>query len=62
MTNGSPRADYDTIAPLYEDPDMLKRYRDLGVARVNFPVPLAQADEVLPILDRLAKLKRQLQA
>jgi hypothetical protein len=30
------------------------------VARVNFPVPPAKADEVLPILDRLAKLRQQL--
>ncbi len=41
---------------------MLKRYRELGVARVNFPVPPAKSDEVLPILDRLAKLMRPLQA
>jgi hypothetical protein len=41
---------------------MLKRYRDLGVARVNFPVPPAKADEILPILDRVANLRRQLQA
>jgi hypothetical protein len=45
-----------------EDPDMLKRYRDLGVARVNFPVPPARRDEVLPVLDRLADLMRQLGA
>jgi hypothetical protein len=41
---------------------MLKRYRDLGVVRVNFPVPPAEADEVLPILDRVAKLKQQVGA
>jgi len=29
---------------------------------VNFAVPPAKADEVLPILDRLAKLKLQVQA
>jgi probable F420-dependent oxidoreductase len=45
-----------------QDPDLLKRYRDLGVAGVNFPVPPAQADEVFPVLDRVAKLKQQLQA
>jgi probable F420-dependent oxidoreductase len=45
-----------------EDADMLKRYRDLGVAGVNFPVPPAKADEILPILDRVANLRRQLQA
>jgi probable F420-dependent oxidoreductase len=51
-----------TVGGAPEDPDTLKRYRDLGVTRVNFPVPPAKADEVLPILDRVAKLKRQLQA
>jgi probable F420-dependent oxidoreductase len=45
-----------------EDIDMLKRYRDLGVVRVNFPVPPAKAEEVLPILDRVAKLKQQMGA
>ena len=45
-----------------EDPNKLKRYCDLGVVRVNFAVPPAKADEVLPILDRLAKLKLQVQA
>jgi hypothetical protein len=38
----------------------LKRYRDLGVVRANFPVPPAKADEILPRLDRLADLMRQL--
>jgi probable F420-dependent oxidoreductase len=51
-----------TLGGAPEDPDMLKRYRDLGVVRVNFPVPPAKADEVLLILDRVARLKRQLQA
>jgi hypothetical protein len=49
-----------TLGGASEDPDLLKRYRDLGVVRVNFPVPPAKADEVLPMLDRLAELKRQL--
>src|SRR5271156_2359918 len=51
-----------TLGGPAEDPDMLKRFRDLGVARVNFPVPPAKADEVLPILDRVAKLKQQVGA
>jgi probable F420-dependent oxidoreductase len=51
-----------TLGGAPEDPDMLKRYRDLGVAGVNFPVPPAKADEILPILDRMAKLRLQLQA
>jgi len=48
-----------TLGGAPEDPEMLKRYRDLGVARVNFPVPPAKADVVLPILDRFADLMRK---
>jgi probable F420-dependent oxidoreductase len=51
-----------TLGGAPEDADMLKRFRDLGVVRVNFPVPPAKADEVLPILDRVAKLKQQVGA
>src|SRR5258708_8084801 len=51
-----------TLGGAPEDPDMLKRFRDLGVVRANFPVPPAKPDEVLPILDRVAKLKQQLGA
>jgi len=51
-----------TLGGAPEDPDLLKHYRDLGVVRVNFAVPPAKSDEVLPILDRLAKLKQQLHA
>jgi probable F420-dependent oxidoreductase len=57
-----PRSLPVTLGGAPEDPDLLKRYRDLGVVRVNFPVPPAKADEVFPILDRLAKLRRQVQA
>jgi len=49
-----------TLGGAPEDADLLKRYRDLGVARINFPVPPAKADKVLPRLDRLAGLMRQL--
>jgi probable F420-dependent oxidoreductase len=51
-----------TLGGAPEDLDLLKRYRDLGVARVNFPVPPAQADEIMPVLDRLANLLQQLRA
>jgi probable F420-dependent oxidoreductase len=57
-----PRSLQVTLGGAPEDPDLLKRYRDLGVARVNFPVPPAKADEVLPVLDRLAKLLQQVRA
>jgi probable F420-dependent oxidoreductase len=49
-----------TLGGAPEDLDLLKRYRDLGVARVNFPVPPAKAGEILPVLDRVATLMRQL--
>ena len=49
-----------TVGGAPEAPDTLKRFRDLGVARVNFPVPPAKADEVMPILDRVAKLMQQI--
>ena len=49
-----------TVGGAPEDPDTLKRFRDLGVARVNFPVPPAKGDEVMPILDRVAKLMQQI--
>ncbi|MBO0738195.1 MAG: LLM class flavin-dependent oxidoreductase, partial [Alphaproteobacteria bacterium] len=51
-----------TLGGAPEDPELLKRYRDLGVERVNYPLPPAKADEVLPVLDRLAKLMRQVNA
>lgn len=41
-----------------DDVDTLKRYRDLGVARVAVSVPAAGADVVLPILDKWAGLIR----
>jgi hypothetical protein len=44
-----------------EDPDRLKRYRDLGIARMTVRPPAAKADEILPELDRWAKLIRQVQ-
>jgi probable F420-dependent oxidoreductase len=41
------------------DGDLLKRYRDLGIARVATSLPAAKEDVVLPILDRWATLMRQ---
>lgn len=55
-----PRSLPITVAGPPEDPDLLKLYRDLGIARVNFPLPPAQRDKVMLVLDRLARLKRQL--
>src|SRR5580658_6004672 len=39
-----------------EDPDILKRYRDLGIVRIVISLPAAKQDVVLPILDKWAKL------
>jgi probable F420-dependent oxidoreductase len=55
-----PRSLSVTVGGAPEDPDLLKRYRDLGVARVNFPVPPAKRDDVMPVLDRFASLMRHL--
>jgi probable F420-dependent oxidoreductase len=48
-----------TVFGVAEDLDLIKRYRDAGVARLIFNLPAAKADEVLPILDRCATLIRQ---
>jgi hypothetical protein len=47
-----------TVFGVAEDADLIKRYRYAGVARLVFNLPPAQADEVLPILDRCAALMR----
>ena len=48
-----------TIFGVAEDPDLIRRYRDAGAARLVFNLPPARADEVLPVLDRCANLTRQ---
>jgi probable F420-dependent oxidoreductase len=45
-----------TLGGAPEDPDRLKRCRDLGVTRMNVRLPPAKADRILPVLDRWAKL------
>ena len=42
-----------------EDADLMKRYEDLGVARVVFSLESEKSDTILPIVDRLAALMRQ---
>jgi probable F420-dependent oxidoreductase len=49
-----------TLGGAPEDIDLLKRNRDLGVTRMNVRLPPANKDEILPILDRYAKLIPQL--
>ena len=51
-----------TVFGVAEDGDLIKRYRDAGVARLLFNLPAAKADEVLPVLDRCAALMRQVQS
>jgi len=48
-----------TIGGAPEDPTQLQRFRDLGVVRANVSLPAEGPDQVLPILDRWAKLIRQ---
>jgi len=47
-----------TVFGVAEDADLMKRYRDAGVARLVFNLPAAKTDEVLPVLDRCAALTR----
>ncbi len=42
-----------------QDPDLMKRYEDLGVARVVFNLDSEKADKVLPVIDSLAGLMRK---
>jgi probable F420-dependent oxidoreductase len=48
-----------TVFGVAENLDLIKRYRDAGIARIVFNLPAAKADEVLPVLDRCATLIRQ---
>ncbi len=50
-----------TIGGAPEDADKIKRFRELGAIGVNIPVPPEPRDQILPILDRWAKLKQQVQ-
>ena len=49
-----------TMFRVVEELDALRRYRDIGIARVVITLPSAGADQVLPILDRWAEKIRQL--
>src|SRR6516162_10143112 len=42
-----------------QDADLMKRYEDLGVARVVFSLESEKADTILPVMDGWAKLMRQ---
>ena len=49
-----------TIGGAPEDPDLLRRYQELGVARVTVRLPATEADQILPVLDRWAVLIRRI--
>ena len=48
-----------TMFRVVEELDALRRYRDIGIARVVITLPSAGAGQVLPILDRWAEKIRQ---
>jgi probable F420-dependent oxidoreductase len=51
-----------TIFGVAEDLDLINRYREAGVGRLVFNLPPARAEDVLPVLDRCARLMRQASA
>jgi probable F420-dependent oxidoreductase len=51
-----------TLGGAPEGIDLLKRNHDLGIARMTVRLPAARSDEILPVLDRWAKLIPQLAA
>jgi hypothetical protein len=51
-----------TLGGASEDLDILCRNRDLGVTRMTVRLPPAEEDEMLPILDRWAKLIPQVKS
>jgi probable F420-dependent oxidoreductase len=55
-----PRTLSVTLGGAPEDPDLLKRNRDLGVSRMTVRLPAAQKEEILPMLDRWSKLIPQI--
>src|SRR6202048_557115 len=52
----APRSLSVTLGGSPEDLDLLKRNRDLGIGRMNVRLPPAKADQILPVLDRWARL------
>jgi len=48
-----------TMFGVPQNEDTLKRYRDLGVARVVAGLPPENAEKTLPVLDRWAELMRK---
>jgi hypothetical protein len=59
MRGANPASIEITSFGLAEDLDRLKRLKELGVARVVPMFPSEKSDKVLPIIDRWAKLMKQ---
>jgi hypothetical protein len=51
-----------TLFGAREDADWLRRWRDLGIARIVVSLPPKGADETVPALDRWAELIRRVNA
>ena len=49
-----------TLGGAPEDLDQLKRYRDLGILRMNVRLGTDKAADILPVLDRWAGLIQRL--
>jgi len=49
-----------TLGSAPEDLDQLRRYRDLGVARMTVRLPAEPVSQILPVLDRWAELIRKM--
>ncbi len=47
-----------TIWSPRQEPDLMKRYEDLGISRVVFSLDSEKADKIMPVIDKLAGLIR----
>jgi len=51
-----------TLSGAPEDVDVLRRYRDLGIARVRVGLRSEKKEDILPVLDRWAEIIRRVRA
>jgi probable F420-dependent oxidoreductase len=54
-----PKSIHITVWGAKREPDLMRRYQDLGVSRVVFNLESEKADSVLPVMDGWAALMRQ---
>ncbi len=54
-----PRSIAITVWHSRKDADLIKRYQDLGVERVVFPLESDTADKLMPVIDDIADLMRR---